>query len=258
MTGLANQLRAGLYLLLHDAYFKGATVVLAMWLSAYGLLTLLPDDGVTFAFSLGSTFALSFRLVAFFTCFAMMGLAVHDTAAGGMRAAALAGRGRAGYVASRMLLAPLVAVVLAAVATVLLAVMGAMLPRALVPGPSAVAEVASQLPAYLLASWTYAAVGMVLVWAFPRERGIGTVLLGSVVLVTGLLETAVLMAFVIVPLAFSPELAWDLLSALQPASLSMALQGSLEVGSGYVVLLAVVYLGVAWLLAWRLWARRAV
>ena len=41
MTGLANQLRAGLYLLLHDAYFKGATVVLAMWLSAYGLLTLL-------------------------------------------------------------------------------------------------------------------------------------------------------------------------------------------------------------------------
>lgn len=258
MTGLANQLRAGLYLLLHDSYFKGAVVVLALWLSLYGVLELLPSGDMVFVLSLESTFSSALWMVAFLTCFAMMGLAVHDTFADGMRASALAGRGRAGYVASRMLLAPLVAVALAAEVAVLLAVMGATLPRVLAPDPAAVAEAASRLPAFLLCAWAYAAVGMLLIWAFRRERGLGTVFFGSAVLVTGLLESCVMMLIVIVPLIVSPEAAWGLFSALQSASLSMALQRVFEAGVGHVVLLAVAYLACAWAVAGRLWARRAV
>lgn len=111
MTNLRNQLRAALFLASRDAYVKGA-FVLPVLLVAWMVAALFLSDGTAW-----TTYELAFSGLLsvgpiFGTSFATLGLVAHDRGSGGMRAGVSSKGGRTGYVASRVLLAGLLAAAL--------------------------------------------------------------------------------------------------------------------------------------------------
>lgn len=96
MTTLANQLRSAFFLASRDAYVKGAFVLPALLAVSTILLVLLfPDANMHVMFESGLLGIV--RTGALFgTCLSMAGIVTHDISSGGLRAAALTGRGRGG------------------------------------------------------------------------------------------------------------------------------------------------------------------
>lgn len=160
MTALGNQLRATLYLASRDAYVKGAlalpalmllpTLVMHAWDGGRGYVT------VTFEY----TFAgLLDTAVVFGTAFAVSGLLQHGWDHHGWRASVVAEGGRAGFVASHVILAG----VLACALTLWACLLGLVV--AVVPG---VAFDGTPLPELfaltfvrLLVGWAFAVVCLV-------------------------------------------------------------------------------------------------
>ena len=112
MTNLANQLRAALYLASRSAYVKGAFVLPALFVVPTILLELLFPDADMHVIFEGSLLSLVRTGALYGTCLAMVGIVTHDVSSGGMRAAILTACGREGYVASRVILALVLAVLL--------------------------------------------------------------------------------------------------------------------------------------------------
>ena len=99
----------------------------------------------------------------------MAGIVTHDVSSGGLRAAILTVRGREGYVASRMILA-LVLAALLGLWSVLLSMTLLLAPGATFEGMPA-GELALRVVAHILMGWTYAVFCMLLLWLsrrFPR------------------------------------------------------------------------------------------
>ena len=155
MTNLANQLRAALYLASRSAYVKGAFVLPAL-LMAWMVAVLFLSEGTAW-----TTYELAFSGLLsvgpiFGTSFATLGLVAHDRDSGGLRASAGSEGGRTGYVASRVLLAGVLAAALtlwsAALSLVALA-----LPGVSVDGTPAKTLALLALVRFLV-GWAYAVI----------------------------------------------------------------------------------------------------
>lgn len=255
MTGLANQLRATLYLLLHDSYCKGAFVIPVLWVVPTALIALSTQFG-SLTINLDSIPALVTTGAVFGTCFAMVGLATHDLADHGLRGGCLAEGGRAGYVTSRVIVAlPLAAVLAlwsALLGLILLALPGATL--AGVPTADVVLRALVRIPI----GWAYAVIGMLLVWAARRTRGFGGVFLFTLVLTGGLLDLVV-MTLVMVPAAIiqSSELFLAAGEHVRPLLMATMLAGDTPIRAT-TFLMPVVYAVLAGALSRRVIARAAL
>ena len=251
---MRNQLRAALYLLLHDAYLKGAVAITALLPLASALVTLIPGvSPITFE----SVLASAVGAANFGASFAMVGLVAHDLASGGLRAACLAPRGRLRYVASRAVLAGVVSVALMLWAVVVAAVL-LVFPGVYVGHPDALAELVGVIGVRVLVAWAYAAIAMLLTWASRRERGMGGVFLISLAVSAGILGLLVQMLPVMVAQLFSQKLGSSLLDGLRAVLLYPLVESFAVVDPLRSVALPLVYVAVASALSCRLWARRAV
>ena len=254
MTNLANQLRAALYLASRSAYVKGAFVLPALSIVPITLLELLFPDGDTHVIFEGSVLALVRTGALFGTCLAMAGIVTHDVSSGGLRAAALTPRGREGYVASR--------VILALVLAVLLGLWSALLNIPLLFGPSVVTgmipagELTLRAVAYVLVGWTYAVFGMLLLWLSRRPRGFALVFFMAVILGAGFFNV-VFFVPVMALIPFSQELANEAFQLIVPIMPSGLLGDSFAADARLVVLPAV-YVAVCWALAHRLMTRASL
>ena len=254
MTNLANQLRAALYLASRSAYVKGVFVLPALSIVPIILLELLfPDADMHMIFE-GSALALVRREALFGTCLAMAGIVTHDVSSGGLRAAALTARGREGYVASR--------VILALVLAVLLGLWSALLNIPLLLGPSVVTgmipadEMVLRAVAYVLVGWAYAVFGMLLLWLSRRPRGFALVFFMAIILGAGLLNVVFFVpAMVLIP--FSQELANEAFQLIVPIMPS-SLLGDYFAADARLVVLPAVYVTVCWVLARRLMTRASL
>lgn len=251
MTALANQLRSAFYLASRDAYVKGAFVLpalLAVW--AILLELLFPDADMHVIFE-GAVLSLVRTGALFGTCLAMAGIVTHDVSSGGLRAATLTARGREGYVASR--------VILALVLAVFLGLWSALLNIPLLLGPSVAfegmpaGELALRAVAYVLVGWTYAVFGMFLLWLARSPRGFASAFFAAVILGAGVLNVLLLVpAAVLIPL--SRELAFGAFQLIVPI-LPSGLLGDAFVADARLVVLPVAYVVVFWALSRRVIAR---
>ncbi|OUP39190.1 hypothetical protein [Olsenella sp. An188] len=251
---MRNQLRAALYLLLHDAYPKGAVAITALLPLVFALTTLIPGvDPVTFEYVLsGAVGAANFG-----ASFAMVGLVAHDLASGGLRAACLAPRGRQRYVVSRAVLAGVVSVALMLWAVVFSAVL-LVFPGVYVAYSDALGELVGVVGARVLVAWAYATIATLLTWVSRRERGMGGVFLISLAVSAGILGLLVQTLPVMVAQLFSQELGSALLDGLRFVLLYPLVESFAVVDPLRSVALPLVYLVAASALSCRLWARRAV
>ena len=181
MTNLRNQLRAALYLASRDAYVKGAFVLPAL-LVAWMVVALFLSDGTAW-----TTYELAFSGLLsvgpiFGTSFATLGLVAHDRDSGGLRASACSEGGRTGYVASRVLLAGMLAAALtlwsAALSLVALA-----LPGVSFDG-TPVGTLALLALVRLLVGWAYAVICVALTSA---AHGMGATFLVALLIAQGAL-----------------------------------------------------------------------
>ena len=257
MTNLANQLRAALYLASRDAYVKGAFVLPVLYVGVAEIAALLallaPEANLQILYE-DSLLALASLSARFGTCLAVLGLAQHDVSALGLRAATVSPSGRAGYVASRMVLALVLDCALALWA-VALSVPLLALPVTVVQGTPA-AELALEVLAYALVGWAYAAFGLLLVWLAPQSRGFVTTLFMAFLAGAGLLDL-VLLVPVMVTLPFSQGLAYHIFQVTQNLLPSTLLQ-SATVPLARLALLCAANVTICWLLAWRRMARASI
>ena len=251
MTTLANQLRSAFFLASRDAYVKGAFVLPALLAVSTILLVLLfPDANMHVMFESGLLGIV--RTGALFgTCLAMAGIVTHDVSASGLRVAVLAGRGREGYVASRVILA-LVLAVLLGLWSVLLGMAPLLGPRVVFEGMPA-GELALRVAAHVLVGWTYAVFGMLLLWLARSPRGFASAFFAAVLLGAGVLN-AVLFVPVMVLIPLSQELAFGVLQLIVPI-LPGSLLGDAFVADARLVVLPVAYVIVFWALSRRVMAR---
>ena len=254
MTNLANQLRAALYLASRSAYVKGAFVLPALFVVPTILLELLFPDADMHVIFEGSLLSLVRTGALYGTCLAMVGIVTHDVSSGGLRAATLTARGREGYVASR--------VILALVLAVLLGLWSALLNIPLLLGPSVAfegtpaGELALRAVACVLVGWTYAVFGMLLLWLSRRARGFASAFFVAVVLGAGFLNV-VLFVPVMVFIPLSQELAFEAFQLIVPI-LPGGLIGDAFVADARLVVLPAVYVTVCWALARRLMTRASL
>lgn len=251
MTTLANQLRSAFFLASRDAYVKGAFVLPALLAVSTILLVLLfPDANMHVMFESGLLGIV--RTGALFgTCLAMAGIVTHDVSSGGLRAAVLAERGRGGYVASRVILA-LVLAVLLGVWSVLLGMAPLLGPRVVFEGMPA-GELALRVAAHVLVGWTYAVFGMLLLWLARSPRGFASAFFAAVILGAGVLN-ALLLVPVAVLIPLSQELAYGALQIIIPI-LPSGLLADAFVADARLVVLPVAYVIVFWALSRRVMAR---
>lgn len=251
MTILANELRSALYLASRDAYVKGALVLPALFAAATTLLVLLfPDANMHVMFESG-VLALVRTGATFGTCLAMAGIVTHDISAGGLRAAVLTARGRGGYVASRVILALGLAVLLG-VWSVLLGMAPLLGPRVVFEGMPA-GELALRVAAHVLVGWTYAVFGMLLLWLARSPRGFASAFFAAVILGAGVLN-ALLLVPVAVLIPLSQELAFGAFQLIVPI-LPSSLLGDAFVADARLVVLPIAYVIVFWALSRRVMAR---
>ena len=251
MTNLRNQLRAALYLASRDAYVKGAFVLPALWVLATLLTILLTPQNADMHLVISfeqSLFTIMNAGAVFGTCFAVVGITVHDLSSGGLRASIATGRGRADYVATRMILALPLSVVLTAWA-VLLGLILLLAPGAQLGGMP-LGELVLRALASVLVGWTYAAFGLLL---SRRSRGFGTTLLISIMLAGGLLNLALLIPMA-VAVPFSQELAYDLAQLLMPLQPAALLGASAELDPG-PAMMCVAFIAAFWAISHRLMTR---
>ena len=254
MTNLANQLRAALYLASRSAYVKGAFVLPALFVVPTILLELLFPDADMHVIFEGSLLSLVRTGALYGTCLAMVGIVTHDVSSGGMRAATLTACGREGYVASR--------VILALVLAVLLGLWSALLNIPLLLGPSVAfegtpaGELVLRAVACVLVGWTYAVFGMLLLWLARRARGFASAFFAAVILGAGFLNV-VLFVPVMVLIPLSQELAFEALQLIVPI-LPSTLLGDTFVADARLVVLPVVYVTVCWMLARRVMTRASL
>lgn len=254
MTNLANQLRAALYLASRSAYVKGAFVLPALFVVPTILLELLFPDADMHVIFEGSLLSLVRTGALYGTCLAMVGIVTHDVSSGGVRAATLTACGREGYVASR--------VILALVLAVLLGLWSALLNIPLLLGPSVAFEgtpadeLALRAVACVLVGWTYAVFGMLLLWLARRARGFASAFFAAVILGAGFLNV-VLFVPVMVLIPLSQELAFEALQLIVPI-LPSSLLGDTFVADVRLVVLPVVYVTVCWVLARRVMTRASL
>lgn len=206
MTTLKNQLRATLYLASRDAYVKGAFVlpvlmlvpslILHAWDGGRGYVT------ITFEHALSG---LLDAAVVFGTAFAVSGLLQHGWDHHGWRASVVAEGGRAGFVASHVILAG----VLACALTLWACLLG--LAVAAVPGIAFDGTPPSELAAlalvHLLVGWAFAVIclvfstggrglGWTIVVTYLITRGaLGSTLKWALFLITGFARVGVTEAF---------------------------------------------------------------
>ena len=254
MTTFSNQLRAAFYLASRDAYVKGAFVLPALYVVPTTLLILLfPDANMHVIFESGLLGIV--RTGALFgTCLAMAGIATHDVSSGGLRAATLTARGREGYVASRVILA-LVLAVLLGLWSVLLGMTFLLGPNVAFEGMPA-GELVLRVVAHILMGWTYAVFCMLLLWLSRRSRGFASTFFVAVILGAGFLN-AVLFVPVMVLIPFSQELAFEALQLIVPI-LPSTLLGDTFVADARIAVLPAVYVTVCWVLAHRLMTRASL
>lgn len=254
MTNLANQLRAALYLASRSAYVKGAFVLPALFVVPTVLLELLFPDADMHVIFEGSLLSLVRTGALYGTCLAMVGIVTHDVSSGGMRAAALTACGREGYVASRAILALVLAV--------LLGLWSALLNIPLLLGPSVAfegtpaGELVLRAVACVLVGWTYAVFGMLLLWLSRRTRGFASAFFVALILGAGFLNV-VLFVPVMVLIPLSQELAFEALQLIVPI-LPSTLLGDTFVADARLVVLPVVYVTVCWVLARRVMTRASL
>ncbi len=254
MTTFANQLRAALYLASRDAYVKGAFVLPALYVVLTILLMLLfPDANMHVIFE-KAVLGLVRAGALFGTCLAMAGVVTHDVSSGGLRAATLTARGREGYVASRMILALLLAVLLG-LWSVLLGMILLLSPSVAFEGMPA-GELALRVAAHVLMGWTYAVFCMLLLWLSRRSRGFASTFFVAVILGAGFLNV-VLFVPVMVLIPLSQELAFEALQLIVPI-LPSTLLGDTFVADARLVVLPVVYVTVCWALAHRVMTRASL
>ena len=245
MTTFANQLRAAFFLASHDAYVKGAFVLPALRAVLSILLMLLfPDANMHVVFE-EAVLGLVRMGALFGTCLAMAGIVTHDVSSGGLRAAILTARGREGYVASRMILA-LVLAALLGLWSVLLSMTLLLAPGATFEGMPA-GELALRVVAHILMGWTYAVFCMLLLWLSRRSRGFASTFFVAVILGAGFLNV-VLFVPVMVLIPLSQELAFEALQLIVPI-LPSTLLGDTFVADARLVVLPAVYVTVCWALA---------
>lgn len=251
MTTFANQLRAAFYLASRDAYVKGAFVLPALYVVLTILLMLLfPDANMHVIFE-EAVLGLVRTGALFGTCLAMAGIVTHDVSSGGLRAATLTARGREGYVASR--------VILALVLAVLLGLWSALLSISLLLAPGATfegmptGELALRVVAHVLVGWTYAVFCMLLLWLSRRSRGFASTFFVAVILGAGILNV-VLFVPVMVLIPLSQELSFEALQLIVPI-LPSTLLGDTFVADARIVVLPAVYVTVCWALAHRVMTR---
>ena len=254
MTNLANQLRAALYLASRSAFVKGAFVLPALFVVPTILLELLFPDADMHVIFEGSLLGLVRMGALFGTCLAMAGIVTHDVSSGGLRAAILTACGREGYVASR--------VILALVLAVLLGLWSALLNIPLLLGPSVAfegtpaGELVLRAVACVLVGWTYAVFGMLLLWLSRRTRGFASAFFVALILGAGFLNV-VLFVPVMVLIPLSQELAFEALQLIVPI-LPSTLLGDTFVADARLVVLPVVYVTVCWVLARRVMTRASL
>lgn len=254
MTNLRNQFRAALYLASRSAYVKGAFVLPALFVVPTILLELLFPDADMHVIFEGSLLSLVRTGALYGTCLAMVGIVTHDVSSGGMRAATLTACGREGYVASR--------VILALVLAVLLGLWSALLNIPLLLGPSVAFEgtpadeLALRAVACVLVGWTYAVFGMLLLWLARRARGFASAFFAAVILGAGFLNV-VLFVPVMVLTPLSQELAFEALQLIVPI-LPSTLLGDTFVADARLVVLPVVYVTVCWVPARRVMTRASL
>lgn len=257
MTNLANQFRATLFLASRDAYVKAAFVLPALYAGVAVIASLLaplvPEANLRILYE-DSLLTLASLSARFGTCLAVLGLAQHDVSALGLRAATVSQGGRAGYVASRMVLALVVDCALALWAVALSALLLA-LPVTVLQGVP-VAELALAVLAHALTGWAYAAFGLLLVWLAPQSRGFATTLFMAFLAGAGLLDLVLLVPAMVVSL-FSQGLASNVFLAVANLMPSTLLQGD-TVQLARLAPLCAVYVTICWLLAWRRMARASI
>ena len=245
MTTFANQLRAAFFLASRDAYVKGAFVLPALRAVLSILLMLLfPDANMHVVFE-EAVLGLVRMGALFGTCLAMAGIVTHDVSSGGLRAAILTVRGREGYVASRMILA-LVLAALLGLWSVLLSMTLLLAPGATFEGMPT-GELALRVVAHVLMGWTYAVFCMLLLWLSRRSRGFASTFFVAVILGAGFLNV-VLFVPVMVLIPLSQELAFEALQLIVPI-LPSTLLGDTFVADARLVVLPAVYVTVCWALA---------
>lgn len=250
MTALANQLRSAFHLASRDAYVKGAFVLPAL-LVVLSLPVLLFSNANVHVMFEGAVLSLIRVGALFGTCLSMAGIVTHDISSGGLRAAALTGRGRGGYVASRVILALALAVILGAWST-LLGMPLLLCPDVAFEGMTA-AELALRAVACVLVGWTYAVFGMLLLWLARSPRGFASAFFAAVLLGAGVLN-ALLLVPVAVLIPLSQELAYGALQAIIPI-LPSGLLADAFVADARLVVLPVAYVIVFWALSRRVMAR---
>lgn len=250
MTALANQLRSAFHLASRDAYVKGAFVLPALLVVLSLLVLLFSNVNVHVMFE-GAVLSLIRVGALFGTCLSMAGIVTHDISSGGLRAAVLAERGRGGYVASRVILALALAVILGAWST-LLGMPLLLCPDVAFEGMPA-AELALRAVACVLVGWTYAVFGMLLLWLARSPRGFASAFFAAVLLGAGVLN-ALLLVPVAVLIPLSQELAFGALQIIIPI-LPSGLLADAFVADARLVVLPVAYVIVFWALSRRVMAR---
>ncbi|MBM6774290.1 hypothetical protein [Olsenella profusa] len=259
MRGLANQLRAALYLLSRDAYTKGALVIPALLTAGGVLVTLLTRlwvpagtsaDMVVVVTGAAPSLPVLDAGVVFGTGFAMMGLVSHELAADGRRASLLGARGRAGYVASRVIASGLLAVVLGVWSLLLTLVSAALTGQG--TGALSPSELAGAFVTRVLVGWAYAVLCALL--AQPG-RSVGMTMLVVWLVTGGVLGYLLLMAIAIVGVLTQLFVIFGLATSLGPYLLHAAL-GSATFEVGPCVALPLAYLAL-FAAAWYCRLRRA-
>ena len=254
MTNLANQLRSALFLASRDAYVKAAFVLPALFAAPVVLRELLFPEADMHVMFESSLLGLVRVGTLFGTCLAMAGVVTHDVSSSGLRAAALTRSGRGGYVASRVILALVLAVTLGAWC----ALLG--MPLRLGPGVglegTPAVELSLRVVAHVMVGWVYAVFGMLLLWLTQRPRGFASTLFAAVLLGAGLLNV-VLFVPVMVLIPFSQGLAFEALQLIAPI-LPSGLIGDLFVADFRLIVLPAVYVCVFWVLACRVMARASL
>lgn len=252
MTNLANQLRAALFLASRSAYVKGAFVLPAL-LMAWMVAVLFLSDGTAW-----TTYELAFSGLLsvgpiFGTSFATLGLVAHDRDSGGLRASAGSEGGRTGYVASRVLLAGVLAAALtlwsAALSLVALA-----LPGVSVDGTPAETLALLALVRFLV-GWAYAVICVALTSA---AHGMGATFLVALLVTQGALYSLAQMIGTIAWHFLFPVVTSDWFEILSSCSLQGLIQSFAAGDPVRFLALPLVYLALAAALFHARTARRSL
>ena len=252
MTNLRNQLRAALYLASRDAYVKGAFALPALLIAWMVAVLFLSDGAARTTYELAFACLLSVGPI-FGTSFATLGLVAHDRDSGGLRASVGSEGGRTGYVASRILLAG----VLAAALTLWSA---ALSPVALVlPGVSVdgtpVETLALLALVRFLVGWAYAVICVALTSA---AHGMGANFLVAYFVTQGALYRVAEMIGIIAWHFLYPAVTTDWLETLHACSLYGLIQSFAASEPVRFLTLPLVYLALAAALFHARTARRSL